>query len=125
MARLTISLDPAVIRALKKDHDLTLVVSAREAATMPSGKPVAKKGRPGRPAGSKPAAASGAAGPYRPGSLPARVLEWSQTRKRPFGTEAVLKKFKMKRAHASMILSKLSKEGHLDRPARGKYVRIV
>lgn len=114
MARLTISLDPAVIKALRKDHDITLVVSAR-------GEPVgAKAGKRKR------AAKSGGGGSegYREGSLPARVLTWAQGRKRPFDTDAVVRKFKIKRAHASMVLSKLANAGDLDRPARGRYARI-
>ena len=39
----------------------------------------------------------------REGSLPARVIDWAQVRKKTFGTMDITKKFKLSRAHASMF----------------------
>ncbi len=63
-----------------------------------------------------------AAGP-RPGSLPAKVLEWAQKRKRPFQTADVERRFKLTRAHASMLVSSLARGPHpIARKQRGVYV---
>jgi len=66
--------------------------------------------------------AAGAAGP-RPGSLPAKVVAWAEKRKRPFGTADVERRFKLNRAHASMLLSGLARGPHpIERKQRGVYV---
>jgi len=58
----------------------------------------------------------------REGSLPARVLEWASARDEPFTTAAIAKRFKLTRAHASMVLSRLA-SGPLpiERTSRGVY----
>ncbi len=65
--------------------------------------------------------AARAAGP-RTGSLPAKVLEWAEKRKRPFRTADVRSRFKLTRAHASMLLSGLERGPHpVRRERRGVY----
>ena len=59
----------------------------------------------------------------RAGSLPARVIEWAKTRKKPFGTQDITKRFKLSRAHASMLLSRLANGPYpIRRKSRGVYV---
>ncbi len=66
--------------------------------------------------------AARAAGP-RTGSLPANVLAWAEKRKRPFQTADVERRFKLTRAHASMLLSTLARGPHpIAREQRGVYV---
>ena len=68
------------------------------------------------------AAARGGGEEPRSGSLPARLIEWSRGRKGNFGTRDVVKKFKLSRAHASMLLSRLANGPYpIDRVRRGMY----
>lgn len=63
-----------------------------------------------------------AAGP-RSGSLPARILAWAEKRKRPFRTADVERRFKLTRAHASMLVSSLARGPYsIARERRGVYV---
>ena len=63
-----------------------------------------------------------AAGP-RTGSLPAKVLAWAEKRKRPFRSADIERRFKLTRAHASMLLSTLASGPHpIERKQRGVYV---
>ncbi|MHC4138044.1 MAG: hypothetical protein ACYS0K_24155 [Planctomycetota bacterium] len=63
------------------------------------------------------------AAPPRPGSLPAKILAWAEKRKRPFRTADVERRFKLTRAHASMVLSRLASGPHpIARERRGVYV---
>ncbi|MGH7162276.1 MAG: hypothetical protein ACREID_02235, partial [Planctomycetota bacterium] len=63
----------------------------------------------------------GGSGP-RAGSLPARILDWAGGRKRTFTTNDVSRKFKLSRAHASMLLSRLSSGSFpIKRESRGVY----
>ncbi|MGQ0613890.1 MAG: hypothetical protein ACT4PV_09160 [Planctomycetaceae bacterium] len=81
-------------------------------------------GRPGRRAmgGGRTARAKGDGAP-RAGSLPARVIAWAGKRSRPFGTNDVSRKFKLSRAHASMILSRLATGPFpIKREKRGLYI---
>ena len=58
----------------------------------------------------------------RAGSLPARVIDWAQTRKKTFGTMDITRKFKLSRAHASMLLSRLANGPYpIQRAKRGVY----
>jgi hypothetical protein len=58
----------------------------------------------------------------REGSLPARVIEWAKGRKDTFGTKDIEKKFKLSRAHASMLLSRLANGPFpIQRERRGLY----
>ena len=59
----------------------------------------------------------------RAGSLPARVIDWAGKRKKPFGTNDITKRFKLSRAHASMLLSRLANGPYpIEREKRGVYV---
>ena len=59
----------------------------------------------------------------RPGALPAKILAWAETRKEPFQTADVKRRFKLSRAHASMLLSNLASGPHpIEREGRGVYV---
>jgi hypothetical protein len=58
----------------------------------------------------------------REGSLPARVLEWAAARGKPFGNTDVEKRFKLSRAHASMVTSTLANGPYpIRRKERGVY----
>jgi hypothetical protein len=64
----------------------------------------------------------GGADEPRAGSWPAKILAWAEKRKRPFGAPEVTKRFKLSRAHASMVLSKLAGGGYpIRRVSRGVY----
>jgi hypothetical protein len=59
----------------------------------------------------------------RAGSLPARILAWAENKKRPFGTIDVERRFKVSRAHASMLLARLANGPYpIAREQRGVYV---
>ncbi len=66
--------------------------------------------------------ASGGADEPKAGTLPARVLGWAKGRGKPFGTADITGKFKLTRAHASMLLSRLASGPHaIKREKRGLY----
>ncbi|MHC4136118.1 MAG: hypothetical protein ACYS0K_14150 [Planctomycetota bacterium] len=66
--------------------------------------------------------AARAAGP-RTGSLPARILAWAEKKKRPFNTTDVERRFKVSRAHASMLVGRLANGPYpIERKQRGVYV---
>ena len=44
----------------------------------------------------------------REGSLPARILDWGEKRGKAFSTADLVRRFKVSRAHASMLLTKLA-----------------
>ncbi len=95
-ATLTIQFSDEILDALRKSRSITIQLMSNGGA-------------------------SGDAGP-REGSLPARVLAWAEKRKRPFGCLEVEKRFKLSRAHASMILSKLANGVYpMSRVRRGVY----
>jgi hypothetical protein len=114
-ATLTITLSSEVLKALKAAKDITVAVGpgGDGAGPAPRAAP-AKAARASR-------ATDGEAGPYRAGSLPARLLSWASGRKRPFGVAEVMKKLKIKRAHASMVLTRVAGSGHVKRVGRGEY----
>lgn len=98
-AKLTIVLSDEVLEALSRTKHIQIRMTS---------------------AGSRKAA--GAAGP-RTGSLPARVLAWAEKRKKPFRTADVERRFKLTRAHASMLVSSLARGPHpIAREERGVYV---
>ncbi|MHC4548311.1 MAG: hypothetical protein ACYTEZ_05985 [Planctomycetota bacterium] len=69
----------------------------------------------------KRAAAPGSEEP-RAGSLPARLIDWAKTRKKTFGTKDVSRRFRLSRAHASMLLSRLANGPYpIQRQRRGVY----
>ena len=102
-AKLTIQFDDEILDALRKSKSITIRLDA------------ARGGRPAR-------GGRGGSEEPRAGSLPARVIAWSQTRKKPFGTADVTKRFKLTRAHASMLLSRLANGPYpIQRVSRGVY----
>ena len=105
MANLTILLDDAVLRALRSAKSLTIGVRGA-GATAP-----AQADRGARPGG----------GGFRDGSLPAKLTAWAKERKRDFGVSEVMRKFKLSRSHASMVLSRVAGAGTVRRAGRGVY----
>ena len=58
----------------------------------------------------------------REGSLPERVLVWAEKRAKTFRVDHVMSRFKLTRAHAAMVLSKLANGPYaIHRPSRGVY----
>jgi hypothetical protein len=101
-AKLTIVLSDEVLDALKRTKHIQI-----------------------RMASVRPGKAARATGP-RIGSLPAKVLAWAEKRKRPFRTADVERRFKLTRAHASMLLSSLARGPHpIARERRGVYARTA
>lgn len=100
-AKLTIALSDEVLEALRANKSITI--------RLESG-----RGRGG--------GGGGGAEQPREGSLPARLIDWAKTRKKPFGTKDVTRKFKLSRAHASMLLSRLANGPYpINRERRGVY----
>jgi hypothetical protein len=98
-AKLTIVLSDEVLDALSRTKHLQIRLT--------SGRPE-KAARSAQP---------------RPGSLPAKVLAWAEKRKRPFRSADVERRFKLSRAHATMLLSRLARGPHpIKRERRGVYV---
>ncbi len=103
-AKLTISFSDDVLAALRSNKSITIKLDSH-------GTNGARRGG-GRQAMEEP----------REGSLPARVIDWAQTRKKNFGTLDITKKFKLSRAHASMLLSRLANGPYpIARAKRGVY----
>ena len=110
-AKLTIALSDEVLEALRLNKSLTINL---ETARSGGGRGAAKR-RPGRPRSES--------DEPRAGSLPARVIEWASKRKKAFGTNDITKRFKLSRAHASMLLSRLANGPYpIHREKRGVYV---
>ncbi len=108
MATLTITLSDDVLKALREAKAITVALGTGPAASRAA--PVATS-----------KAANGKAGPYREGSLPAKLLSWAGGRKKPFGVGEVMKKLKIKRGHASMLIAYVTKGGAVKRVGRGEY----
>ena len=61
-------------------------------------------------------------GEPRAGSLPARLIDWAKSRGSTFGTRDISRRFKLSRAHASMLLSRLANGPYpVERVRRGVY----
>ena len=100
-AKLTIAFSPEVLDALKASKSITIRL---ESST------------------GRGSTASGGSSEPRAGSLPARLIDWAKSRKKPFGTRDVSKRFKLTRAHASMLLSRLANGAFpIKRERRGVY----
>lgn len=98
-ARLTIRLDDAALAAIRTGKNVT-INSGRDS---PGG---------GRPENSTPT----------PGTLPAKLLEWAEQSGTTFTGPEVAKRFKLSRAHASMLLSRVTRSGvPIQRIGRGVY----
>jgi hypothetical protein len=103
-AKLTILLSGEVLSALRAAKNMTITVGSGGSGGAPA--------RAARGGGDEP----------REGSLPARVLGWAKGRNKPFGTADITKKFKLSRAHASMLLSRLASGPYaIRREKRGLY----
>ncbi len=111
-ATLTISLSDDVLKALKAAKSITVALGSA---------PAGRAARRAVPAGKAKGAKGEAAGPYRAGSLPARLLSWAGGRKKPFGVPDVMKAMRIKRSHASMLLTYVRKRGDVKRVGRGRY----
>ena len=111
--QLVIEISDDVLKALVASRNLTITL------TNP-GSPTASGGRK-----SKAAAAGSPAGDSstpREGSLPARILAWAEKREKDFSTADLVKRFKVTRAHASMLLTKLANGPYpIARRRRGVY----
>jgi hypothetical protein len=87
-AKLTITLSDEVLKALKTEKNITVALASGGGAAPASA----------APAGAT-KATNGKAGPYRAGTLPAKLLSWAGGRKRPFGVPDLMKRFGIKRGH--------------------------
>ena len=94
--QLVIELSDQVLNALVASKNLTITVT--------------QAGRGGG-GGGKPGSAYMPSSDHiipREGSLPARILDWGEKRGKAFSTADLVKRFKVSRAHASMLLTKLA-----------------
>jgi len=112
-AKLTIVFGPDVLKALRQS------TSIRVAAGSAGGNGRAR--RAASASASKPAAAKAGPGGFREGSLPAKLVAWAGGRKRPFDVPEVMKAMKIKRGHASMLLTSVMRKGGVKRVGRGEY----
>lgn len=108
-AKLTIVLSDGVLKALREAKSISVALDSGGSA--PASAPAAKAK----------AKASGKSGPYREGSLPARLMAWASGLKKPFGVPDLMRKFKIKRGHASMLIAYVQKGGAVKRVGRGEY----
>jgi hypothetical protein len=115
-AKLTITLSDDVLKALKASKSISVALQSG------GGGGRAPRGAPARSAGGGGGRKAGAgAGGFRAGSLPAKLLAWAGGRKKPFGVPDLMSKFKIKRGHASMLVSYVLKAGAVKRVGRGAY----
>ena len=106
-AKLTIALSDEVLEALRTSRSITIRVEAS---------------RGGGGGARRPVGPDGFEVP-RDGSLPRRLIDWAETRTKPFGTKEVVRRFKLSRAHASMLLSRLANGPYpIARERRGVYI---
>jgi len=109
-ANITITLSDEVLGILQSEKSIAIALGS----TGPS------RGA-GRTRAASPAGRAASAGGYRPGSLPERLIKWAGGRKRPFGVQEVMTALEVKRAHASMVLTRVMASGDLKRVGRGAY----
>ncbi len=105
-ASITITLSDEVFEVLRRERSITIELDSS------------------RGSGRAPAAGAAKAAPeggFRPGSLPGKLVQWAKGRKKPFGVRDVMKALKVKRAHASMVLTRVVNAGGLKRMGRGEY----
>jgi hypothetical protein len=114
-AKLTIVLSDEVLKALRNSQSISIVAGS-DGGAPPAARPApaatAKAGR----------TSNGKSGPYREGSLPAKLMAWAGGLKKPFGIPDLMRKFKIKRGHASMLIAYVTKGGAVKRVGRGEYV---
>ncbi|MHC4934027.1 MAG: hypothetical protein ACYTGV_17775 [Planctomycetota bacterium] len=105
-AKLTITFSDEILAALRTSRSITIRLETPRGGARGAGSQ-GGKGRKEEP---------------RAGSLPARVIDWAKTRKKSFGTQDITKRFKLSRAHASMLLSRLANGPYpIRRQSRGVY----
>jgi len=108
-AKLTILLSGEVLAALRAGRTMKIAAGS---GSSNGGRAAAPRGTGGGAIADEP----------REGSLPARLLGWAKGRGKPFGTADITRKFKLTRAHASMLLSRLASGPHaIRREKRGLY----
>ena len=115
-AKITITFTDDLLKSLKKLGSAKLSLDAA-----PNGRAGPARAA-GRAASGKPGPKSKTPGTYREGSHSAKLLAWAGGRKRPFGNADVMRKLKITRGHASMVLSKMVRDGAVKRAERGAYV---
>lgn len=108
-AKLTIMFSDDVLKALKASKAITVALQSGGKAPR------------GGSSGPRPARAGGGEGGFREGSLPAKLMGWANGLKKPFGVPDLMKKFKIKRGHASMLVAYVVKAGAVRRVGRGAY----
>jgi len=107
-AEITLTLSDEVIDTLKQERELELVLEFGGGKTAAPQKPRGRRAKAAAP---------------RAGSLPARILAWAEARgDKPFRAADIMRRFKVGRAHAAMLLTRLA-AGPLpvDRMGRGIY----
>lgn len=120
-ATLTITLSDEILKALKEEKSIAIALNSGAGGAAPASRaaPRARAKAARAPRSAKTAKSD--AGPFRAGSLPARLLSWAGGRKRPFGVPDVVKAMRIKRSHASMLIAYASKAGAVKRVGRGAY----
>ncbi len=127
-ATLTITLSDEILNALQAEKSITVALESggRAPRAAPASRGPAKRpARKRRPAGAAAAEAPPSEpGPFREGSLPAKLVAWAGGRKKPFGVPDVMKALKVKRSHASMVLTAARRKGAVKRVGRGEYAAV-
>jgi hypothetical protein len=111
-AKLTITLSQDVLRTLRASKSITVALDSGAGGA----------GRAARAGGRAAPAGGGSHGEYREGSLPAKLMQWAKGRKSAFGVPDVMKKLRIKRGHASMLIAYVTRGGAVKRVGRGSYV---
>jgi len=123
-ATLTITLSDEILNALKAEKAITVALESGSRAARPAPArrgPTTRRARKGRASRAPAKATPSAAGPFRAGSLPAKLVSWAGGLKKPFGVGDVMKALKVKRSHASMVLTAARRKGAVKRVGRGEY----
>jgi hypothetical protein len=107
-ASITITLSDEILETLRAERSITVELGSSGG----SGRAGGGASRPGKAAPE---------GGFRAGSLPGQLVQWAKGRKKPFGVRDVMKALKVKRAHASMVLTRVTASGGLKRVGRGEY----
>lgn len=120
-ATLTITLGDEILKALKEEKSITVALNSGggRAAPAPRTAPRARARAARAPRAAK--ATKSTSGPFRAGSLPQKLVAWAGGRKKPFGVTDVMKALKVKRSHASMVLTAARKKRAVKRVGRGEY----
>jgi len=113
-AKLTITLGQDVLKALRASKAIKIAIQSGGGSAAAAAAPAVRSATAGGGKNSR--------GAFREGSLPAKLLQWSKGRKQPFGVQDVMKKLKIKRGHASMLIAYATKAGAVKRVGRGAYV---